>query len=183
VDEALLQGVGGVEVCGEGDGVETEFALGIVEDEFVDQIGAEQTAVEGGAGFDEGAEQVALGEEDERCVKVEAVGLRGDAEDFDAAGAESGLAIGGRIVRAEDEKVFGCGGDECGVEWSAEIAVEDDAKQGAAAWKAGAVGERGVVGEDCADAGEEGVGGVAKELRVGSGGGARDPVWSGAGAG
>ncbi len=60
--EALLQGVGRIEVGGEGKGVEAEFAFGVVEDELVDEVGAEEAAVEGGAGFDEDAEDVALGE-------------------------------------------------------------------------------------------------------------------------
>ncbi len=65
----------------------------------------------------------------------------------------------------------------------AEGAIKDNAEQGAAAGKADAVGERGVVGENGADAGEDGVGGVAEELRVGAGRGAGDPVWRGGCAG
>jgi hypothetical protein len=42
--------------------------------------------------------------------------------------------------------------------------------------EASAVSEGGVVGEDCADAGEDGVGGVAEALDFGAGSGASDPV-------
>ena len=49
-----------------------------------------------------------------------------------------------------------------GVEGGAEVGVEDDAEEGAAAGELGAVGEGWVVGEDGADAGEDGVGGVAE---------------------
>ena len=61
-------------------------------------------------------------------------------------------------------------------EGGAEVGVEDDAKEGAAAWEGAAVGELGVVGEDGADAGEDGVGGVAKALDFGAGCGAGEPV-------
>ncbi len=70
------------------------------------------------------------------------------------------------------------------------MGVEDDAKERAAAWQvvgtkesaagwilhSAAVGELGVVGEDGADAGEDGVGGVAEELYFVAGCGAGEPV-------
>ena len=40
--EALLEGVGRVEVGGEGEGVEAELGFGVVEDELVDEVGAEE---------------------------------------------------------------------------------------------------------------------------------------------
>ena len=69
------------------------------------------------------------------------------------------------------------------------MGVEDDAEEGAAArqgvgtgesaagWilHSAAVGELGVVGEDGADAGEDGVGGVAEELHFVARGGAGEP--------
>ncbi len=62
------------------------------------------------------------------------------------------------------------------------MGVEDDAEQGAAAGEAAAVGEGGVVGEHGADAGEEGVGGVAQAVDLGAGLGAGEPVGLAGGA-
>jgi len=62
------------------------------------------------------------------------------------------------------------------------VSVEDDAKERPAAGEivgaedAAAVGELRVVGKDGADAGEDGVGGVAEELNLLSGSGAGEPV-------
>ena len=69
------------------------------------------------------------------------------------------------------------------------MSVEDDAKEWAAAWEmvgagesgggilhSAAVGELWVVGEDGADASEDGVAGVAKELHFVAGSRAGEPV-------
>ncbi|MCU1320298.1 MAG: hypothetical protein JWP98_1816, partial [Edaphobacter sp.] len=69
-----------------------------------------------------------------------------------------------------------CGEDELRIERDAEVGVEDDAEERTAARFAAAVGEEGVVGEDGADAGEDGVGGVAEEVNLGAGGWAGEPV-------
>jgi hypothetical protein len=111
------------------------------------------------------------------------LGFRVDAKDFGAGGGEGGLSFGGGGFGADDEEVVGGGLDEGAGEGGAEVGVEDDAEQWAAAGEARAVGEGGVVGEDGADAGEDGVGGVAEELGVGAGGGAGEPVRGGGGAG
>ena len=71
----------------------------------------------------------------------------------------------------------------CEVEGEAEVGVEDDAEQRAAAGAGrAAVGEGGVVGEHGADAGEEGVGGVAEAVDLGAGLGAGEPVGLAGGA-
>ncbi len=89
------------------------------------------------------------------------------------------------------------GADELRGERDAEVGVEDDAEEWAAArqgigtgesaggWilrsaagrilHSAAVGELGVVGQDGADAGEDGVGGVAEELHLVARGGAGEP--------
>ena len=67
------------------------------------------------------------------------------------------------------------GADELGGERDAEVSVEDDAEEWAAARKGGAIGELGVVGEDGAEAGEDGVGGVAEELHFVACSGAGEP--------
>jgi hypothetical protein len=81
------------------------------------------------------------------------------------------------------------GADELRGERDAEVGVEDDAEERAAArqgvraeesaagWilHSAAVGELRVVGEDGADAGEDGVGGVAEELHLVACGGAGEP--------
>ncbi len=103
--------------------------------------------------------------------------------DLDAGGFEGGDFCGWGGGSAEDEEVvLCCGADELRGEGSAEVGVEDDAEERAAAGEhvgaedAAAVGELGVVGEDGADAGEDGVGGVAEELDLVAGGGAGEPV-------
>ncbi len=57
--ELALELVGGAEAGGEGDGVGAEFAVGVVEDGLVDEVGAEEGGVEGAAGFYEEVEDVA----------------------------------------------------------------------------------------------------------------------------
>ena len=75
-----------------------------------------------------------------------------------------------------------CAAHDLGVEGDAEVGVEYDAKQGAATWlavgaqEAAAVGEKRVVGENGADAREDCVGGVAKELHFVASGGPGEPV-------
>ena len=70
----------------------------------------------------------------------------------------------------------------CEVERDAEVGVEDDAEEGTPAWLAfgangtASVSEEGVVGEDGADACEDGVAGVAEELDFVASGGAGEPV-------
>ena len=54
--------------------------------------------------------------------------------------------------------------------------IEDDAQERAPARKAGAIGQGGIVGEDGADAGEDGVGRVAQTMDFGAGLGAGEPV-------
>jgi hypothetical protein len=56
------------------------------------------------------------------------------------------------------------------------VSVEDDAEQGSASGLTGSVGQGWVVGEDGADAGENGVGGVAEALDFFSGLGTGEPV-------
>ncbi len=110
----------------------------------------------------------------------------GDGLDFGSGFAEGFDFFAGRGGGGQDQEI-GCiaairGADELRVERDAEVGVEDDAEQGATAGltagaeNAAAVGEWWVVGEDGADAGEDGVGGVAEALDLGAGRGAGEPV-------
>ena len=67
------------------------------------------------------------------------------------------------------------GADELRGERDAEVGVENNAEKRAPTRKSGAVGELRVVGEDGADAGEDGVGGVAEELHMVARDGAGEP--------
>jgi len=56
------------------------------------------------------------------------------------------------------------------------VGIEYDAEQRPASRSLGAVGQEGIVGEHGTDAGEDGVGGVAKALNLIAGGGPGEPV-------
>jgi len=170
----------------EGDGAPAKFAFGEEEDGAVDEVGVKEGGVEGGAGFDEDAEALALGEEVEDGGEID-VAHAGERDDFDVSGRRGfeGVAalhsggIGEGGFGAEEEEVGSEGGgdraQELALRWGAEVGVEDDAKQGAAAWEGGAVGEGGIVSEDGADAGKDGVGGVAQTVDFGTGEWAGEP--------
>lgn len=156
----------------------------------------EEGGVEGGAGFDQEAEALAIGEEGKEGGQREvAGGTGGEGDDFELAGrggVEGGAAgldggIGECGLGAEEEEIgcgrFGGGAEELAGGWGAELGVEDDAEEWAAARQGGAVGEGGVVGEDCADSGEDGVGGVAEAVDLGAGERAGEPDGCGGGAG
>ncbi len=76
----------------------------------------------------------------------------------------------------------GCGTDELRVTGDAKVSIEDDTEQGAAAWfpigavQVAAIGELWVVGQHGADAGENGVGGVAEDVDLLARGGTGDPI-------
>jgi hypothetical protein len=91
--------------------------------------------------------------------------------DLDAGLAELVGFLGGGVGGVEEEVglptflgVLTGGCDEAGGGGEAEVGVENDAEERAAAGQSAAVGEERVVVEDGADAGEDGVGGVAHAL-------------------
>jgi hypothetical protein len=151
-------------------------------DDFVDEVLAEEGAVEVGAAFEEKAQDVAIGECGESRGETEASGVAWDDLDLGAPLGE-GVDLGYRRgAAAEDQEiVVGCD-DELGVEGSAEASVENDAEEWAAAGlvvgagESAAVGEERVIGEDCAYASEDGVAGVAEELDFVAGCGAGEPI-------
>ncbi len=76
--EGLLEEVGGGDALGEGDGLVAELGFGVEEDGFVDEVLAEEGAVEVRAAFEQEAEDVALGEGGEDGGEAEAAGVVGD---------------------------------------------------------------------------------------------------------
>jgi hypothetical protein len=70
------------DALGEGDGLVTEFGLGVEEDGFVDEVLLEERAVEVRAAFEEDAEDVALGESGEDGGEVEVARVVRDPGDF-----------------------------------------------------------------------------------------------------
>jgi len=82
-----------------------EFCWGIEEDGFVDEVLAEERAVEVRTAFEEDAEDVAFGESGEDGGEAEASVVVGDLVDFHAEGAESGSLGGESGGTAEDEEV------------------------------------------------------------------------------
>ena len=119
-------------------------------------------------------------------------GGRGEGQDLDVAGrggfegGASGLdgGVGECGLGAEKKKAgLGCKAEELAGGWGPEMGVEDDAQERSAARQAGAIGEGGVVGEDGANAGEDGVGGVAEVVDLSAGERAGEPDGGGGGAG
>lgn len=109
-------------------------------------------------------------------------GVVGDGRDVDSEFFEGGDVSCWRGRSAEDEEVVVGGADELRGERDAEVGVEDDAEERAAAGltvgaeDAAAVGEGGVVGEGGTDAGEDSVGVVAEALDFVAGLRAGEPV-------
>jgi hypothetical protein len=186
--ELLLQKIGGDDAFREGDCLVAEFGISVEEDGFVDEVLTEECAVEVRAALEEEAEDFALGESGEHRWKTETAAVVGNVIDLDADGSQRG-GLGGRgRGSAEDEEIGfraagACGGaDKLRVEWDTEVGIENDAEEWAAAGQSvgteesAAVGELGIVGKDGADAGEDGVGGVAEELDLVAGVAAGEPV-------
>ena len=71
--QALLEDVGRIIICGEGNCVEAEFVFGVVESDFVDEIRTKKGAVNRRACFDKDAEEVVVGEKVEYCDRIDAV--------------------------------------------------------------------------------------------------------------
>ena len=196
VGEALVEEEGRRAAGGEGEGARAELARGEEEDGAVDEVGVKEGGVERGAGFEEKAEALALGEEVEDGGEGEvAAGSGGKGEELDAAGRDGfegcaavldgGIGEGG--LGAEEEEIglgaLANGAEDLAGGRRAEMSVEDDTQEGATAGEAGTIGEGGVVGEDGADAGEDGVGGVAEAVDLGAGEWAGEPDGGGGGAG
>ena len=80
--ELLLEDVGRGVAGGEGDGAGAEFGFGVEEDDAVDEVGGEERAVEGCAGFEENAANVARVESGEDGGEIDVGVVAGDAEDF-----------------------------------------------------------------------------------------------------
>ena len=86
-----------------------EFGRGVDEDDFVDEVLAEEGAVEVRAAFEEEAEDVALGEGGEDGGEAEASGVIGESFDLGSAFGEGGDAGFGGGFAAEDEEIVFCG--------------------------------------------------------------------------
>ncbi len=114
--------------------------------------------------------------------KTEATGVLRESFDLGSAfgeGVDSGFGGG---FAARMRRSFSAETTSFEVSGNAEVGVEDDAEEGTPAWLAfgaddtASIGEEGVVGEDGADACEDGVAGVAEELDFVASGGAGEPV-------
>ena len=149
----------------------------------------EEGAVERGAALEEEALNVSVGEDLEDFFQIEVNGFGLKDFNFGAFLAEGFDSFEWSAGRGDDEEIVGCGADKLGMERCAEVGIEDDAEEGASAGFAvgtensAAVGEGGVVGEDGADAGEDGVGCVTEVLDVRPGLGIGEPVGLPGGAG
>ena len=136
---------------------------------FVDEISGEGGAVERGAGFEQDAANFTTREFGEDSGEIDAAAPRACAHDFDAGVLQLSRFRGvERSVREDDEVVVG-GFDDATRGGNAELGVEDDAKETAAAFESAAIGEERIVGDDSADASEERVGRVAHAMNFGAG--------------
>ena len=109
-EQILLEGKGSGAAGSEGKGILAELGLGIEEDSAVDELLAEEGAVQGGAGLEQKTQKFC-------CVKVveefgQAEGKRaGKLRDADAAGFKGLQLFGCGVLGAEDPEVAGCGLD------------------------------------------------------------------------
>jgi hypothetical protein len=157
--ESLLEEIRrGYALC-EGDGLVAQLGLSVDEDGFIDQVPTEEGAIEVRTAFEKETDDVALGECREDCRKAEAAGVIGDKFNFGAASFESSDLFLGCGASAEDEEIVLGGENELRGEWSAEVGIEHDAEQKAPArlGSVASIGEERVVGEDGANACEDGI--------------------------
>ena len=150
-----------------------EFGLGVDQDGFVDQVLAKEGAVEVRAALEQEAEDVALGEDGENRGKAEASGVVGNMIDLDPERAERGGLRGRGEGPTEDEQIDAesmtlAERTSCEVRGMRRCVSRTTRRSGRrrgrpfGAEDATAVGEQGIVGEDGADAGKDGVAGVAE---------------------
>ena len=133
------------------------------------------------SGLEQEAGEVSFAEEVEGGGEAKSAALVGEEADLRAGGFE-GRDLGcGCMCAAEDQEVGVGGADQVGAERRFEMGVEDDAQERSTTWQqvgveqAGAICERGVIGKDGADAGEDAVGAVAEELNFVTRGWAGEP--------
>ena len=91
------------------------------------------------------------------------------ADEFDAGVLEFAGFRRFEVRKSEDEEIVVSGLDDAGFGREAKAGIKNHAKKFAAAGKAAAVGEQGIIGKDSADAGEESVARVAHALNFGAG--------------
>ena len=173
--ECLLELIGGGDSFGEGERTPVaQFDLGVEEDDLVDQVLAEESSVEVRAASRRTLRMLRSARVSRTAGKREATGVSGTVSTL--LRLRGGLLFyrGGAAgpVRtrtsepccARNGRVASCG--------DAKVSVEDDAEQGAAARvpigavQVAAIGELWVVGQHGADAGENGVGGVAEDVNL-----------------
>src|ERR1043166_19642 len=142
---------------------------GVEKKKAVDQVGGKCSAIEARASLEEDIENFAAAEFVENGFQIELALPARDAMELGTGGLQ--LAGFGRLER-------GCGKDEQIVVYSlhgagfgreAELRVENHTEQFAAAREAAAIGEKGIVGEDGADAGENCVACMAHMVDFGAG--------------
>src|SRR4029079_899734 len=102
----------------------------------------------------------------------------GTVEDQDAgaAGFERFAALGGGGGGGDNDYIVAAAIEHLRVRRRVQERINDDTQQRKAAREAGAIVEQAVVGEERADAGEDGVGIMAELLNVGAGDFAGDPA-------
>ena len=136
---------------------------------FVDEIAGKSGAVERGAGLEQDATYFAAREFGDDRGEIDTAAPGACADDFDAGVLQLSGFWGVEFrVREDDEVVVGGFHDAAGG-GDAQLGIEHDAQETAAAFESAAIGEEGIVGDDGADAGEERVGRVADAMDCGAG--------------
>jgi hypothetical protein len=108
----LLEEIGRRDALREGNCLVSQLSFGVDQDGFVDQILAEEGAVEVRAALEQEADHVALGEDSEDGRKAETSGVIGNGDDFGAVVFECGEPGAGRGCAAEDQEIIRSGTDE-----------------------------------------------------------------------
>ena len=114
--QVLFKGEGAGKVAGEGNRAGAEFGFGVKEDRLIDELGAKEGAVEGGAGFEQNGEEFCLVEMAEEFGEVEASGGGWERGDETSGFGKGGEAVGRGGGGAEDPEVLRDGMEEFGGE-------------------------------------------------------------------
>jgi len=162
--EALLDCRSRSDAVGEGKSMIAELYGSLKEHHLVDEVLKKECTVEAGAGFEEDAEDLSLREFCEDRRESEMACVIWDDLDFDTVSTEFVDFFDRRGGAGDQEQVAVDGAKKLRGVRDAQVSIKHDAEEGPASGLVRAVGQEGIIGEHGADAGEDGVGGVAKLL-------------------
>ena len=143
---------------------------------FIDEISGERGTIERRSGFEKGAHDFSAREFGDDSGQIDASAPCACANDFNSGILQ--LARFGRVEfrMSEDDEIVVGGFHDAAIRGNAEFGIENDSLKTPAAFESAAIGEKRVVGDDRADAGEQGVGRMAHAMNFGTRFFRRDPL-------